>query len=100
MRTRLTHGTAVSEPLFGYFYMPVNFVANAPDEALLSQLYFRQARLSSINQPGIVQAVYHGNANPTYGPAPTVHDAYFYPYDPAKGKKLMEEHGWTMGPNG
>ena len=106
-RGQLKNDTIISEPLFGYFYMPINFASNAPGEALLSQLYFRQALQYGIDQPGIVSAIYHGLANPTYGPAPTIDAAYYYkgmgnlyPYNPRAGLKLMKQHGWTMGPNG
>jgi peptide/nickel transport system substrate-binding protein len=106
-RNQLKNYTIYSEPLFGYFYLPINFASNAPDVSELSQLYFRQALQYGIDQNGIVSAIYHGLAHPTYGPAPTIDDAYYdkamgnlYPFDPAKGRKLLEEHGWKMGPGG
>jgi peptide/nickel transport system substrate-binding protein len=106
-RNQLKNYTIYSEPLFGFFYLPINFASDAPDVSELSQLYFRQALQYGIDQNGIVSAIYHGLAHPTYGPAPTIDDAYYdkamgnlYPYDPAKGRKLLEEHGWKMGPGG
>ncbi|MCY0881908.1 MAG: ABC transporter substrate-binding protein, partial [Firmicutes bacterium] len=55
--------------------------------------------------PEINKAIYHGFAPPQYGPVPSLPKSVFfdpalskptYPYDPAKGKKLLEKHGFTM----
>ncbi len=95
----------VNEPSYGFYYIAVNFHSNAAGVGnLFSKLYIRQALQLGINQPGIISALYHGYAVPTYGPVPVApHNAFFdygqtnsYPYDPARGKALLEAHGWTM----
>ncbi len=100
-RNQLKNYLIESEPLFGYFYMPFNFASNAPTGTLFQHLYIRQALQYGINQNAIVTTFYHGMAHPTYGPAPTIDDIYYdksmgnlYPFNPAKGKRLLEAHGW------
>ncbi len=89
-------------------YAPYNF-NNPTLGATLKQLYVRQAIQMAINQPEIAKAVWQGEAAPVYGPVPQSPPSAFlsatqkknpYPFDPAKGKKLLESHGWKPGSNG
>jgi len=76
---------------------------------VLDQLYVRQAMQRLINQPLYIKKIFGGYATPTYGPVPvspktSYVDSYVsknpLPYDPAAAKKLLQEHGWKVVPNG
>ena len=98
------------EPFFDYGiqYAQPNF--NNPQVGfLVRQLYIRQAMQYAENQPGIDKAIWHGYAQPTSGPAPTVPANQWtppiqrenngqgpYPFDLAKAKSLLTSHGWSM----
>ncbi|MGC8487818.1 MAG: peptide ABC transporter substrate-binding protein [Clostridia bacterium] len=93
------------KPLYypGFNYMQPNYSSQAPGiGGLFQQLYFRQAMQLGIDQPAIVQSMYHGYAYPVYEPVPeqppnTFFDSSLknpYPYNPAKGKQILEAHGW------
>jgi peptide/nickel transport system substrate-binding protein len=106
-RGQLTNDVIHSAPLFAYSEIQVNFAKDAPQENLLSQLYIRQALQYGIDQSGIAAKIFDGQAQPSYGPAPTLDDAYYdkamgnlYPFDPAKGKALLEAHGWRLNASG
>jgi len=84
-----------------------NLSPQAPDGAgkILNQLYIRQAMEMAIDQHTISSVIYNGLAVPQYGPIPPEPSTvYFdqtlakplYPYDPAKAKALLEQHGWHM----
>lgn len=95
----------VRQPLFGYFMGALNMRPNAQGVGgLFANLYARQALQLGIDQPAIIQAVYHGYATPTYGPVPVRPANVFYdkalknpyPFDPARGKAILVTHGWHM----
>lgn len=69
-----------------------------------AQAYVRQALEMGINQQQIIDGIYHGNGVIEDGPVPSKPRTVYYdpalskppyPYNPAAGKKLLEEHGWT-----
>ena len=95
---------------FGFVYMPYNFT-NPASGPVFSQLYFRQAFQSLVNQPELIKQFQSGFGKPDNGPIPTYppgnHFAspleskgVVYPYDPAKAVKLLTENGWTVEPGG
>lgn len=95
----------VSESGFSFFYLPLNFRSNALGVGgLFNHLYIRQALQEGINQPAIIQALYHGLAVPTYGPVPLrPKNLYYdpkltntYSYNVAKATQLLTSHGWSM----
>jgi len=95
----------VAEPSYGFYYIQLNFRSNAQSVGgLFNNLYVRQALQMGIDQPGIVSAIYGGKATVTNGPVPIApHNQYYdysqpvaYPYSPAKGKALLEKHGWRL----
>jgi peptide/nickel transport system substrate-binding protein len=84
-----------------------NYHSDAPViGSLMNKLYFRQALQMGINQQEIASKLYDGFATPNCTvvakePANPYYDKNVtcYPYDPAAGLKLMEQHGWTLNSN-
>jgi peptide/nickel transport system substrate-binding protein len=92
-----------SLPQWGFFYIYVNF-AN-PAAPALKDLTVRQALQMAINGPGMLKTILHNQGIAEYGPVPydppTYLSAYLkthvpYPFNPAKGKALLEAHGWKL----
>jgi len=79
-------------------------VNNAPDGVgpLFNQLYIRQAVQMGIDQPAINKATMNGNGIDEYTAITAKPKTEFfppglkalYPYNPTRGKKLLENHGW------
>lgn len=77
---------------------------NAPHGVgnIFKNLYVRQALQMGINQPAINKAAYQGNGIVENGIVlPTPRTIFYnpnlkmdYPYNPAQGKALLEQHGW------
>ncbi len=97
----------VVKPLYypGFNYIQPNLSSQTPGiGGLFNQLYFRQAMQMGIDQPAIVKALYQGYAYPVYDPVPEQPPNVFfdknlknpYPFNPSKGKKLLEKNGWTL----
>ena len=71
---------------------------------LFTKLYFRQAMQMGIDEPAITKDFYGGYAVDNYIPLPKEPTNKFYdykipvyyPYDPARGRRLLEAHGWHM----
>jgi peptide/nickel transport system substrate-binding protein len=102
-RSQLSNYAIQTAPLFGYQFISLNLTAKAPGIGdLFSQLYVRQALQYGIDQPLLVSKVLDNLATPTISPVPSVSVYYDkaiknpYPYDPARGKALLEAHGWKM----
>lgn len=93
-------------------FFPFNFNTNAQNgatAAIFSQLYFRQAMQTLVDQPLYIKKILKGYGVPTYGPVPiTPANAYAsnfeksnpYPYDVNKAIDLLKAHGWKIVPNG
>ncbi|MGC8489548.1 MAG: peptide ABC transporter substrate-binding protein [Clostridia bacterium] len=102
----LTQYSIVPEPLFAFSQIQINFRPNDAGNVgpLLNQLYIRQALQYGIDQKGILKSILDGFGTLTNGPVPSVPPNPFYdssmrlvdPFNPAKGKALLEAHGWTM----
>lgn len=72
---------------------------------MFQQLYVRQALQEGIDQIGIVDTLFHHLAVAETGqlvakPSTPFYDPQLnkvlYPYDPARGKTLLEKHGWHL----
>ncbi|TQM09260.1 peptide ABC transporter substrate-binding protein [Pseudonocardia kunmingensis] len=98
------------EPWTGWSvtYMPYNF-HHPQMGAVFSQLYVRQALQHAVDQVGISDVVWHGAADPGYGPVPQEPASDYlsevqannpYPFDLAAATQLFTAHGWTPGPDG
>jgi peptide/nickel transport system substrate-binding protein len=102
------------DPLYSWSinYFPYNFNSTADGGnagKIYSQLYFRQAFQSLVDQPLYISKLYHGYGVGTYGPVPVEPSNPFasgyekdnpYPYNPTKAKSLLSSHGWKVVPGG
>ncbi len=104
-KNQLTGYHLTARTAMEFFYLPLNFRTNAYGiGGLFNNLYLRQALQMGMNQPAIIQSMYHGYAVPTIGPVPAKPpNAYYdkalknpYPYNPAAGKKFLEKNGWSL----
>lgn len=104
-RKDLPHDVMSSSYLFGMNYLVPNLSPKAPGGigTVFSNQYVRQALEMGIDQPGIIKTLYHGAGVATDGPIPPTPKTKFfdpvlakapYPFNPASGKKLLENHGW------
>ena len=82
---------------------------NPKYQALMSQLYIRQAMQTLINQPEYIKTILDNYGTPTYGPVPTFPKTDFlakaetknpYPFSLVKAKKLLTSHGWAIHAGG
>ena len=59
-----------------------------------------------IDQPTLSEKIWSGTASPTCGPVPMPADKVgttegcVYKFDPDNAKKLLEDHGWKINPDG
>lgn len=95
--------TFASTPRWNVDYIYLNF-AN-PHQPAIRDLAVRQALQMAVDQPGMLKALFHNQGNRAYGPVPYIPDTYLspylkstvpYPYNPAKGRAILEKAGWRM----
>ncbi len=92
---------------FGFDYFNFNMSPKAPGGIgkAFSTLPVRQALQYGVDEKGIIKTIFHGYGvvdDTTLAPAPQT--KYFnpalykqpYPFNPAKGKKILEKAGWRM----
>jgi peptide/nickel transport system substrate-binding protein len=70
------------------------------------QLYVRQALAMTLDQQLVVDKAFKGYGYPNFSPVPVKPDNQWlspaarkgtpYPFDPAKAKSLLTDHGWTL----
>ncbi len=95
----------VLAPSLRYSFVWTDMNPGTPGGAntIFQNLYVRQAMAMAMNGNAMLNIIYHGQGTPGYGPFPAVPKTSFsdpvltkpiYPYDPAKGKALLEAHGW------
>jgi len=109
---RLTNFNIAPWYPWGINYFPYNFNSTGDGgEAgkIFSQLYFRQAFQTLIDQPLYIKKLYHNYAVPSYGPVPVLpankletsyEQTNHYPYSTSKAMKLLTSNGWKVVPNG
>jgi peptide/nickel transport system substrate-binding protein len=97
--------TSLPEP-YGYDLSPIFLNQNPGAEGgvntIFDQLYVRQALEEGIDETEIGEKIGNGLYEPDYGPIPDHPAPLFdpvlakpiYPFSPAKGKALLEAHGW------
>ena len=91
---------------FGIFWTEMNMWPGTPFKNVFDQLYVRQALQMGMDNAGISKDIYKGYAIPLFGPIPSVPKTTFldttlaakppYSFNIAKGKQLLESHGWKM----
>lgn len=93
-------------------YFPYNFQSTGNGGTagkIFSQLYFRQAFQTLVDQPLYIQKIDKGYGIPTYGPVPVYPSNSYaskteksnpYPYNVSKAKTLLSSHGWKVVPGG
>ena len=94
-------------------YFPMNFNSSGNGGSsgkIISQLYFRQAFQTLVNQPAYISHIDHGYGVPTYGPVPVCPKNDFasaelskgnpFAYNPTEAKQLLQQNGWTVKPGG
>ncbi len=88
---------------YGFTWPDMKAGAMGGVNTIFANLYVRQALAMGMNGQAALDIVYHGQGTPGYGPFPAVPKTQFadpvltkpiYPYNPAKGKALLEAHGW------
>lgn len=105
VRNELTNDVLTPLYSLGFNYIQLNMSPKAPDGVgkAFDELPVRQALQLGVNQPGIIDAVYHGYGvidDTTLAPKPQnmfvdpalAHDPYAY--NPARGRKILEAAGW------
>jgi len=95
-------------PSLSYDEMALNF--RNPHVAFFRDVRVRQAMADAIDQKEVIAAIYHGQGAEARGPVPTVPPTFLSPemragiypvsYDPAKSRALLQEAGYTPGPDG
>ena len=94
-----------SYPQWAFEYIYVNFANPERNGPALKELPVRQALQMAVDQPAMIKVLFHGQAIAQYGPVPYDPPTYLspylkthvpYPYDPAKGKAILEKAGWHM----
>ncbi len=104
-RKQLTGDVMTIPYQLGFNYLILNFNTKAPDGLgpIFSKLYVRQAIQMGVDEPGIAASIFNGTATLEGGPVASLPKTPFsdpatakplYPFNPAKGKKLLESHGW------
>ena len=87
-------------------YLALNFAPQAPASKFINQKYIRQAMQQLIDQPTLSEKIWSGTASPTCGPVPMpaektgTTEGCVYKFDPDAAKKLLEDHGWKVVPDG
>ncbi|PSR35021.1 MAG: ABC transporter substrate-binding protein [Sulfobacillus benefaciens] len=105
VRSELTNDVLTPLYSLGFNYIQLNMSPQAPNGIgkAFDELPVRQALQLGVNQPGIINAVYHGYGvvdDTTLAPKPKnifVDPALAkdpYAYNPARGKKILEADGW------
>jgi peptide/nickel transport system substrate-binding protein len=100
--------TKSSTPGFCFNYMQPNFSTQAAGiGGMFNKLYFRQALQMGIDQTAMIADLQDGSGAVMHGVIPsTPPNKYYdpatinYGYNPAKGKALLESHGWKENSSG
>jgi peptide/nickel transport system substrate-binding protein len=98
------------QPWYEWGLTFIGILFNNPKyQALVDQLYIRQAMQTLIDQPEYIKTILGNYGTPTYGPVPTFPKTNFlanaerknpYPYSTSNAKKLLTSHGWSIHSGG
>ncbi len=99
-------------PSFGWLGAVINFQDTTGHfDAIIRQLYVRQALAHLIDQQTVVKTMFKSAAAVNYGPVPQLPVNPYtpannrsvngpYPYDPSAAAALLKAHGWKVVPGG
>jgi len=97
-------------PSFGFNYVVYNFLDKTGHfNAIIAQLYVRQAIAHLEDEAGYIKAIFGGAAGPAYGPVPALPASPYvpadvvtdpYPFSIPAAISLLTSHGWTVRPGG
>lgn len=106
-RKQLTGDTLSTPYILGYNFLQPNLSPRAPGGVgtAFSHAYVRQALEMGINQKGLINSLFHGHGVVEDAPIASKPPTKFYdpalskplyPFNPAAGKTLLENHGWHL----
>lgn len=93
----------IPQDIYCLRYAPFNFRHRGVAGRIFRQTYVRQALQHCMDQDRAIKEIFHGYAYRTNGPVPMVPDSEYVspamrgdpmPFDPARARQLLEEHGW------
>jgi peptide/nickel transport system substrate-binding protein len=97
-------------PDFGDYFVAYNYKDTTGHfNAIVSQLYFRQAMQHLEDQAGQIKAYFNGDGDPAYGPIPAFPKSPFlpsnaatnpYPFSVSDAMSVLKANGWNVTPNG
>jgi peptide/nickel transport system substrate-binding protein len=97
-------------PFFGFGLVIYNFRDTTGHfNAIIAQLYMRQAIAHLEDETGYIKAIFGGAAGPAYGPIPALPRSPYappdaltdpYPFSIPAAISLLKSHGWTVRPGG
>ncbi len=97
-------------PGWGWFGGFINFKNTTDDfDKVAAQAYMRGVFAQLVNQPAIIEHVYHGWAVPAYGPVPSSPTSPYiptdatkapWPFNPKQAVATLKAHGWDVKPGG
>jgi peptide/nickel transport system substrate-binding protein len=101
---------AFGYPLFGFNFLAYNFLDTTGHfNAIIAQLYVRQAMAHLEDEAGYIKAIFGGAGGPAYGPIPALPNSPYapadaltdpYPFSIPAAISLLKSHGWTVRPGG
>lgn len=103
IRDRFPNDRFFTSTSYGFCRIFLNF-AHPSVGPMLKQLAVRQAMAYGIDQPDIINQLYHAQAVIGSGPVPLIPPTFLnpklrnppYPFDLAAGKHVLLEHGWQL----
>jgi peptide/nickel transport system substrate-binding protein len=102
-RVKAIPGDTMVNPVI-YTFDHIDFNLRRP---MFADVRVRRALTYAIDRKSLLEKIRHGLGelsdtflDPTLYPDAQAPDVMKYPYDPAKAKALLDEAGWTVGPDG
>lgn len=102
-REQLTHDRVVAQPQYDVYRTILSY-KNPKVAPIFRQRVVREAMQMAVDQKGIINTLFHGQAAYGIGPVPAYPPTYLapalnhpvYPYNPQRAKELLLQHGWHL----